>query len=45
MCLTGKNPSDFAYLNQSNCYKVDNLDDEQLFWGIIDSFKAMRFEE
>ncbi|EAR84885.2 myosin head protein (macronuclear) [Tetrahymena thermophila SB210] len=43
--LLNKKPSEFQYLSQSDCYSVETIDDTQLFQGIINSFKVMKFEE
>ncbi|KAL4436230.1 hypothetical protein ABPG74_015821 [Tetrahymena malaccensis] len=43
--LQSKKPSEFQYLNQSDCFSVDSIDDTQLFKGIINSFNIMKFEE
>ncbi|KAL4436229.1 hypothetical protein ABPG74_015820 [Tetrahymena malaccensis] len=43
--LSGKRVEDFVYLNQSSCRDLDNMNDQEMFQGILDSLRKMNFSD
>lgn len=38
-----RNPAEYAYLNQSGCYKIDGVDDAAEFRDVIEAMKTLQF--
>ncbi|EAR84886.2 myosin head protein (macronuclear) [Tetrahymena thermophila SB210] len=43
--LSGKKVEDFVYLNQSSCRNLENMNDQEMFQGILDSLRKMNFSD
>ncbi|KAL4487053.1 hypothetical protein ABPG72_001505 [Tetrahymena utriculariae] len=43
--LSGKKVENFVYLNQSSCRDLDNMNDQEMFQGILDSLRKMNLSD